>query len=130
MLHHYNYSTSLSHFLSYHQLEEQLGDNDQQANTLCEDLSQQEDIRCRSNSSANNNKSFTIAAILGLKNDKSQDDSGGDLNVVNLSVHPGAPDRALVSNCNRLQLPVRHNPPPPVSGHYPVGHGCSQRQPG
>lgn len=129
MLHHYNYSTSLSHFLSYHQLEDQqIGDNDQQANSLCEDLSQQDDIRCRSNSSANNNKSFTIEAILGLKNDKIQNDSGGDLNVVNLSVHSNATDRSLplVSNCNRLQLPVRHNP----SGHYSVGHGCPQRQPG
>lgn len=127
MLHHYNYSTSLSHFLSYHQLDDQqIGDNEQQGNTLCEDLSQQDDIRCRSNSSANNNKSFTIAAILGLKNDKIQNDSGGggDLNVVNLSVHSNGANRSLVSN---LQLPGRQ---PIPAGHYSVGPGCPQRPPG
>ncbi|XP_068910118.1 ventral anterior homeobox 1 [Tenebrio molitor] len=132
MLHHYNYSTSLSHFLSYHHLDDQqLAENEHQSsNTLCEDLSQQEDPRCRSNSSATNNKSFTIAAILGLKNDKSQEDSASDLSVVNLSVHhPGGTDRALVSNCGRLQLPVRHSSSAAsVTGHYAVGHGCPQRQ--
>lgn len=124
MLHHYNYSTSLSHFLSYHHLEEQqLSENEHQSAGLCEDLSQ-EDPRCRSNSSASNNKSFTIAAILGLKNDNNQDDSATDLSVVNLSVH-----HPQVSSCSRLQLPVRHNSSAvSVTGHF--GHGCPQRQTG
>ncbi|KAJ8942675.1 hypothetical protein NQ314_009997 [Rhamnusium bicolor] len=70
MLHHYNYPTSLSHFLSYHQLDDQnTNENGHTTPSLCEDLSQEEDPRCRSNSSATNNKSFTIAAILGLNND-------------------------------------------------------------
>ncbi|KAJ3667195.1 hypothetical protein Zmor_002596 [Zophobas morio] len=127
MLHHYNYSTSLSHFLSYHHLDEpQLPENDPSSNTLCEELSQQEDPRCRSNSSASNNKSFTIAAILGLK-DNPQDDSATDLSVVNLSVHhPGTTDRGLVSGCNRLQLPVRHGSSSVSVNHYAVG--CPQRQ--
>ncbi|EEZ98076.2 homeobox protein unplugged [Tribolium castaneum] len=120
MLHHYNYSTSLSHFLSYHHLDEQ-SENEHQSGALCEE---QEDPRCRSNSSATNNKSFTIAAILGLKNDSNQDDSAADLSVVNLSVH-----HPQGSNCNRLQLPVRHSSSAvSVTGHYSVGHGCPQRQ--
>lgn len=124
MLHHYNYSNSLSHFLSYHQLDDQ---TDPSSHTLCEDLSQQEDPRCRSNSSASNNKSFTIAAILGLKNEN-QDDAATDLSVVNLSVHhhPTGTDRSLVSNCNRLQLPIRHTSS--TVTHY--SHGCPQRQTG
>lgn len=70
MLHHYNYPTSLSHFLSYHHLDDQnTNENEHSTGGLCEDLTQEEDSRCRSNSSATNNKSFTIAAILGLKND-------------------------------------------------------------
>lgn len=73
MLHHYNYPTSLSHFLSYHQLDEPNANESSEHTSpnLCDDLTQEEDLRCRSNSSANNNKSFTIAAILGLKGDGS-----------------------------------------------------------
>nr|XP_023012723.1 T-cell leukemia homeobox protein 1-like [Leptinotarsa decemlineata] len=124
MLHHYNYSTSLSHFLSYHQLEEQTRENDQTTPTLCDDLTQEEDGRCRSNSSATN-KSFTIAAILGLNGDsKNIGNPSTDLSVVNLSVHPVGPERSLVSGCSRLQLPV-HGAPAVATGHYPpVGHGC------
>ncbi|XP_018571857.1 T-cell leukemia homeobox protein 1 [Anoplophora glabripennis] len=128
MLHHYNYPTSLSHFLSYHHLDDQnTNENDHTSGGLCEDLTQEEDSRCRSNSSATNNKSFTIAAILGLKNDgKDLANSASDLSVVNLSVHPGGTDRALVSGCSRLQLPVhRHSSSAvAVTGHYSVGHGC------
>ncbi|KAJ8938363.1 hypothetical protein NQ318_004988 [Aromia moschata] len=129
MLHHYNYPTSLSHFLSYHQLDDQnASENDHTTSSLCEDLSQEDDSRCRSNSSATNNKSFTIAAILGLKNDaKELGNAGSDLSVVNLSVHPGGTDRSLVSGCSRLQLPVhRHGS---VTGHYPLGHGCPSSRP-
>ncbi|XP_017776175.1 PREDICTED: homeobox protein BarH-like 1b isoform X2 [Nicrophorus vespilloides] len=127
MLHHYNYSTSLSHFLSYHQFEDQTSnENDQStASALCED-----DARCKGGSVASN-KSFTIAAILGLKGAEEKVPVGDDLNVVNLSVHPGGTDgsaRALVSNCSRLQLPGRHSSSAvAVTGHhYSVGPGCAQ----
>lgn len=70
MLHHYNYPTSLSHFLTYHHLDDHNSEeNGQTTPTMCDDLTQEDDIRCRSNSSAHNNKSFTIAAILGLNSE-------------------------------------------------------------
>ncbi|KAJ8980091.1 hypothetical protein NQ317_008552 [Molorchus minor] len=124
MLHHYNYPTSLSHFLSYHQLDDQnTNENDHLTQNLCEDMSQEEDSRCRSNSSASHNKSFTIAAILGLTNDsKDKGNSASDLNGMNLSVHQGGTDRgSFVSNCGRLQLPVHRHGSSTVSvaGHYP-----------
>ncbi|XP_056637897.1 T-cell leukemia homeobox protein 1 [Diorhabda carinulata] len=109
MLHHYNYSTSLSHFLSYHQLEDRSNENEHQTSNLCDDIVQENDIRCRSNSSASN-KSFTIAAILGLKNDNknlgSAVGSATDLSVVNLSTGGDRSGGALISGCSRLQLPV------------------------
>ncbi|XP_019874398.2 homeobox protein BarH-like 1b [Aethina tumida] len=141
MLHHYNYSTSLSHFLSYHQLEEQnASENDHTiSSALCDELSQEDDLRCRSNSSASNNKSFTIAAILGLKNDgKDMSPALGELSVMNLSVHPAvSADRSLA--CGRLQLPVhRHGTAATaaaaaaaaaaVAQHYSVAQGCPSRQ--
>ncbi|XP_050515155.1 homeobox protein Hox-C4a-like [Diabrotica virgifera virgifera] len=135
MLHHYNYSTSLSHFLSYHQLEDRSNDNDHQTQNLCDDLSQDEDARCRSNSSASN-KSFTIAAILGLKNDNKHlgnpVSSATDLSVVNLSTG-GDRSSGLISSCTRLQLPVHVTGVPgsaPPGGHFAptnpsaVGQGC------
>lgn len=113
MLHHYNYSTSLSQFLSYHQLEDQtVNDNDHNRSattSLCESFNAQLESHCKNSSSASN-KSFTIAAILGLKSDNNKESMNAptDLRVVNLSVHQTEVDRSLVSSCNRLQLPVRH----------------------
>nr|CAI5850104.1 unnamed protein product [Callosobruchus analis] len=70
MLHHYNYPTSLGHFINYHQLEDTTtNENEHATPSSCDELTQDDDPRCRSNSSAINNKSFTIAAILGLKGD-------------------------------------------------------------
>lgn len=124
MLHHYGYSTTLSHFLNYHQVDEQSETEQTSSNSLYEDLGG----RCKSSTEVNG-KSFTIAAILGLKSnaDGHQDvqSSATDLSVVNLSIQ----DRGLVSNCNRLQLPGRHGSAP-VAGHYSVGHGCNPRQTG
>ncbi|KAF5293185.1 hypothetical protein FQA39_LY13653 [Lamprigera yunnana] len=130
MLHHYNYSNPLSQFLSFHQLEEQgTPENDQTSNSLCDD---QIDSRYRSSTTVpSSNKSFTIAAILGLKNDGNGDmqNSPTDLSaVVNLSVHQSAAERALVSGCSRLQLPVRHSSSSvSVTGHYSVASSCSSR---
>lgn len=70
MLHHYNYPTTLSHFLNYHHLDDQNSqENGPKTPNMCEDFSQEDEMRCRSNSSINNNKSFTIAAILGLNSE-------------------------------------------------------------
>lgn len=120
MLHHYNYSTSLSHFLNYHQLEDQsASENDQTSSSIYDDIGS----RCKNTSSEVSSKSFTIAAILGLKNDRNNvQNSATDLSVVNLSVHPTAAGKPL--DCNRLQLPVHHS----SSSHYSVG--CSARQTG
>lgn len=142
MLHHYNYTSTLSQFLSYHhqQLEEQTvaetNEHSQSSSTLCEELKQQIDSSSRCKSAVathNNNKSFTIAAILGLKSDSGEVDhsQASDLNsVVNLSVHhqtETTTDRSLVSGVSRLQLPVRHHSSSSVAvtGHYTVGHGCT-----
>ncbi|CAH0558748.1 unnamed protein product [Brassicogethes aeneus] len=110
MLHHYNYSTSLSHFLSYHQLEDQNNDNESGVHAtsnvpLCDELSQEDDSRCRR-----------------LKNDGKDIQSENEMSVMNLSVHPGSTDRQLMSNCSRLQLPTVHRP---VTGHFPAGHPCA-----
>ncbi|KAF5301000.1 hypothetical protein FQR65_LT08983 [Abscondita terminalis] len=133
MLHHYNYSNPLSQFLSFHQLDEQgTSENDQTSNSLCDE---QIDSRYRSSTSvSSSNKSFTIAAILGLKNNDNVNDiqnSPTDLSaVVNLSVHQSAAERALVSGCSRLQLPVRHSSSAvSVTGHYSVASSCSSRHP-
>lgn len=128
MLHHYNYSSTLSHFLNYHQLDEQSTSENEQTsgNSLYEELG----TRCKNSSSEVNGKSFTIAAILGLKNNGDSgnaENSAADLSVVNLSVHPAN----TVSNCSRLQLPVRHGSSGVgVTAHYSVGHGCPGRQTG
>ncbi|CAG9859273.1 unnamed protein product [Phyllotreta striolata] len=118
MLHHYNYSTSLSHFLSYHQLDDRPSDSEHQTQNLCDDL-QEEDDRCRSNSSASS-KSFTIAAILGLNNDNKLGKSvhsPTDLSVVNLSTGVGR--NPLIADCTRLQLPVHVTAAGAVPGsHY------------
>lgn len=107
MLHHYNYSTSLSHFFNYNnqQLEDShnfSNDHDQSItpipNTICEEFTQQEIDR---SNNTNNPKSFTIAAILGLKNE--EDTSS---NIVNLSVHQVEHERTMLSGCSRLQLPA------------------------
>lgn len=134
MLHHYNYST-LSHFLNYRQVEERTtSDGDHaQSSSICENISDQFSSKCKNQSSEISSKSFTIAAILGLgsNNDSGElQNSAADLSVVDLSVHPsGATDRSLVSNCNRLQLPVRHSSSTVgVTTHYSVGHGCPPRQ--
>lgn len=141
---HYNYSTTLSHFLSYHQQLEEGSHVDPHTTSSsttapCDELSQEaveDPIRCRSNSSAtNNNKSFTIAAILGLKNDSNQlmDNNNSTSSVVNLSVHPsgGGNDRSLVSSCNRLQLPVHRHSSGNAATHFNVTHaGCPSRQTG
>lgn len=131
MLHHYNYSTSLSQFLNYHQLEDQTsGENDAATpNSLCEELKQHMDTHCKETTAAAN-KSFTIAAILGLKNDQTElKSSPADLSIVNLSVQHSGTDRALVSNCSRLQLPVRHGTAISVTGgHY--GVACPPRHQG
>ncbi|XP_030753096.1 ventral anterior homeobox 1-like [Sitophilus oryzae] len=126
MLHHYNYSNTLNRFLSgyHHQLDDPNGnDHENPLSGLCDDSTAEEEPRCTSNSSATS-KSFTIAAILGLNNNENSNlcSSSTDLNVVNLSVHQGNPDRPFVSN--RLQLSVnQHNSFVP-SSHYPVsGHG-------
>lgn len=94
MLHHYNYASPLSHFLSYHQLQEQNDCSNGQTtpNSVCEELAPQlADARYKSVNSTPNGKSFTIAAILGLKPDGSNDvqNAPTDLTtaVVNLSVH-------------------------------------------
>lgn len=126
MLHHYNYSTTLSQFLSYHQLEEQnVPENEHStSSSLCDDFKQHLDSHCKSAVVGTGNKSFTIAAILGLKNDEVKN-APADLSVVNLSVHPTETDRSLVSGVSRLQLPVRHGSSAvAVTGHYSVGHGC------
>lgn len=139
MLHHYNYSNPLSQFLSFHQLEEQANAENEQttSNSLCEE---QIDPRYRSSSSASSSsKSFTIAAILGLKSDNNNDiqNTPTDLSaVVNLSVHQGGAgvaERALVSGCSRLQLPVQRHSSSAVSvtaGHYSVASSCPSRQTG
>ncbi|CAH1175602.1 unnamed protein product [Phaedon cochleariae] len=114
MLHPYSYSSTLSHFLNYHQqLEDQNEpESENGSQNYCDDLTQEDDARCRSNSSAAS-KSFTIAAILGLNSDvKSIGSPQLDSTAVNLSVPPHG----------RLQLhcpPATHYPPPPS-----VGHGC------
>lgn len=123
MLHHYNYTTSLSHFLNYHQLEDQsASETDQSSPSIYEDS------RCKNSSTEVASKSFTIAAILGLKNDRNNGQNGAaDLSVVNLSVHPNGAGKSL--DCNRLQLPVHHHGSSSVSvGHYAVG--CAPRQTG
>lgn len=137
MLHHYNYSTTLSHFLNYRQMEDRVASESEHApsSSICEDISDQFSSKCKSQSSEINGKSFTIAAILGLNNNNDPGElqnSATDLGVVNLSVHPsGTTDRSLVSNCNRLQLPVRHSSSAAgVTTHYSVGHGCPPRQTG
>nr|CAI5825513.1 unnamed protein product [Callosobruchus analis] len=120
MLHHYNYPTSLGHFINYHQLEDTTtNENEHATPSSCDELTQDDDPRCRSNSSAINNKSFTIAAILGLKGD-GQDPNGStqDLNVMNLSVHTDA-DRDFMANCHRLQLPLQR---PNVDGSASTVH--------
>lgn len=136
MLHHYNYSTTLSHFLNYRQVEERAtSESDNGASSsICDNISDQ--FKCKNQSSEINSKSFTIAAILGLSNNNETSEimqnSATDLSVVNLTVHPtGTTDRSLVSNCNRLQLPVRHSSSTVgVTTHYSVGHGCPPRQTG
>lgn len=131
MLHHYNYSTTLSHFLNYRQVEERSASEGDHApsSSICENISDQ--FKCKNQSSEINSKSFTIAAILGLSNNNEtgeMQNSATDLSVVNLS---GTTDRSLVSNCNRLQLPVRHSSSTVgVTAHYSVGHGCPPRQTG
>ncbi|XP_065157083.1 homeobox protein not2-like [Atheta coriaria] len=127
MLHHYNYSTSLSHFLSYHQFDDPNNDNDQ--TSTCGD-----DERKNANQQ---NKSFTIAAILGLKGDhhhhhqSRQRQQDEDLNVVNLSVHPGGGGPTASGNSangvdsRRIQLPnVRNSlPSVAVTSHFAsAGH--------
>lgn len=130
MLHHYNYNNPLSQFLSFHQLEEQTSTENEQAvsKSLCEE---QIDNRYSSSSNASStNKSFTIAAILGLKGDNNDmQNTPTDLSaVVNLSVHPGAAERALVSNCSRLQLPIRHNSSTVnLTGQYSVASSCPRQ---
>nr|CAH7766656.1 unnamed protein product [Callosobruchus chinensis] len=109
MLHHYNYPTSLGHFINYHQLEDTGANGNEHATpSSCDELTQDDDPRCRSNSSAINNKSFTIAAILGLKGD------GQD------PIHTDA-DRDFMANCHRLQLPV-HRPNLSVNGAASTVH--------
>lgn len=146
MLHHYNYTSTLSQILSYHQqLEEQSinenNDHSTSSSTLCEELKQQVDSSRSTigtnnniiNNNNNNTKSFTIEAILGLKSDSGEvnHSQSPDLSsVVNLSVHhqtDPTTDRSLVSSVNRLQLPVRHHSSSSVAvtGHYTVGHGCA-----
>lgn len=115
---HYNYSSSLSHFLSYHQLENQ-SINDNEHITTNSSIGEETD-GCKNGSSIAN-KSFTIAAILGLKGDNDTKNTGSDLSVVNLSVHQGGTDRPVVSNCSRLQLPIRQGGSSvPVASHYGV----------
>ncbi|GJQ77063.1 hypothetical protein Trydic_g23634 [Trypoxylus dichotomus] len=115
---HYNYSSSLSHFLSYHQLENQ---NVGETEHVTTNSSIGEDSDGCKGASTVTNKSFTIAAILGLKGDNDTKNSGSDLSVVNLSVHQGGTDRQVVSNCSRLQLPMRQaGSSVPVAGHYGV----------
>lgn len=135
MLHHYNYSTTLSHFLNYRQVEERSTAESDHApsSSICENISDQFN-KCKNQSSEINSKSFTIAAILGLSNNNNNNETGEmqnaatDLSVVNLS---GTTDRSLVSNCSRLQLPVRHSSSTVgVTAHYAVGHGCPPRQTG
>ncbi|KAF7283816.1 hypothetical protein GWI33_022856 [Rhynchophorus ferrugineus] len=126
---HYNYSNSLTRFLSgYHQLDDPNGnDNETAISTLCDDSTPEEEPRCTSNSSATS-KSFTIAAILGLNNNENSNmcNTPSDLNVVNLSVHQNTPERAFVSNCNRLQLSVNRHNSFVSSSHYPVStHGIT-----
>lgn len=140
MLHHYNYSTTLSHFLNYRQIEERPASENDHApsSSICENIGDQYSTSTCKNQSASeiNSKSFTIAAILGLGNNSDAGElqnAATDLSVVNLSVHhPSATtDRSLVSNCNRLQLPVRHSSSSVgVTAHYSVGHGCPPRQAG
>lgn len=139
MLHHYNYSTTLSHFLNYRQMDDRSTSENEHApsSSICEDIGDQFSSKCKGQSSEINSKSFTIAAILGLNNNNNDtgemQNSATDLSVVNLSVHPsGTMDRSLVSNCNRLQLPVRHSSSAVgVTTHYTVGHGgCPPRQTG
>lgn len=133
MLHHYNYSTTLSHFLNYRQMEE---NEHAPSSSICEEIGDQFSSKCKNQSSEINSKSFTIAAILGLKNNNNNNNDPGDLqnsatdlSVVNLSVHPSG--TTTVSNCNRLQLPVRHSSSAVgVTTHYSVGHGCPPRQTG
>ena len=118
---HYNYSTSLTHFLSYHHLEDQTANEKEQtsANSMCEE----KEGRC--SASVAGNKSFTIAAILGLKGESDSTNSTADLSVVNLSVHSGNADRSLVSACSgRLEFPLRQGSSGvSVTGHYPAGAG-------
>lgn len=138
MLHHYNYTSTLSQILSYHQqLEEQNinenNDHTTSSSTVCDEFKQQVDSTRSTVGSNNNNntKSFTIEAILGLKSDSGElHHSQAPDSVVNLSVHhqtDPTTDRSLVSSVNRLQLPVRHHSSSSVAvtGHYTVGHGCA-----
>ncbi|XP_022909546.1 homeobox protein HMX1 [Onthophagus taurus] len=137
---HYNYTQSLSHFLSYHQLDaDQNQESDQTAGN-------EEELK---NSTVTTNKSFTIAAILGLNNSGGggpgavgsggggsvggDGDFGkdGDMNVVNLSVHhhhhPGnIGERSSSMGCPRLQLPTIRQGNSGGLGlqHYVTG-GCS-----
>lgn len=91
MLHHYNYASPLSHFLSYHQLQgqDECSNGQTTPNSVCEDLGPQMADRFKSVNGATNGKSFTIAAILGLKPDGVEQNTATDLTtaVVNLSVH-------------------------------------------
>ncbi|KAI4458143.1 homeobox protein emx-related [Holotrichia oblita] len=120
---HYNYSSSLSHFLSYHQLENQNVNENEHMTTNSSII--EETDGCKSVSTVAN-KSFTIAAILGLKGDNDTKTAGSDLSVVNLSVHQGGADRQVVSNCSRLQLPMRQGGSSvPVAGHYGVGNAVN-----
>lgn len=123
MLHHYNYSTTLSHFLNYRQMEDATSSENEHASPG------EDQFKCKSTPSSEiNGKSFTIAAILGLNS------SNGDPQnlATDLSVqhhhHPS------MSSCGgRLQLPVRHSSSAVgvTTTHYAVGHGgCTSRQAG
>lgn len=84
MLHHYNYTSPLSHFLG--QYPGGLGDGD--GSQTPEEPSGENGkypVAGTSGSSAAQGKSFTIAAILGLKDQ--EQNTAQDLTVVNLSVH-------------------------------------------
>lgn len=92
MLHHYNYASPLSHFLSYHQLQgqDECSNGQTTPTSVCEELGAAGvDARYKSAAAVQNGKSFTIAAILGLKPDGVEQSSATDLTtaVVNLSVH-------------------------------------------